>query len=138
MKAGKVIKYRLSTTAGVTAIVGASPADRIYPVVLPEKPVYPAITYRQVDSTRLQGPHSDPGVATVRVQVTAFAESFDAAKALAEQIRLSLERYGTAVTGTPINGVTVYDITVGSEADAYIAELDLFAISTDYTVTHQE
>lgn len=138
MKAGKVIKYRLSTFAGVTAIVGTSPNDRVYPVVLPEKPTYPAITYRQIDSTRLQGPHSDPGVATVRVQVTAFAESFDAAKALAEQIRLALERYGTAITGTDIAGVTVYDITIGSDADSYIPELDLFAISTDFSVTHQE
>lgn len=138
MKAGNVIKYVLANTAGVTALVGASPNDRIYPVVLPEKPSYPAITYKQISGRRLQGVHDDPGVAIVTVQVTAFSGSFDEAKALAEQIRLALERHGTAVTGTPINGVTVYDITMGSDADDYVPELDIFAIATDFTVTHEE
>ena len=138
MKAGQVIKYRLANFAGVTAIVGASPNDRIYPVVLPEKPTYPAVTYRQVSGRRLQGTHDDPGVGIVTVQVTAFAQTYDAAKALAEQIRLALERYGTAVTGTVIDGVTVYDITLGSDADEYVPELDIFAVATDFTVTFQE
>lgn len=138
MKAGAVIKYRLATHAGVTAIVGASPNDRIYPVVLPEKPTYPAITYKQISGRRLQGTHDDPGVAIVTLQLTAFAQSFDAAKALTEQIRLALERYGTAVTGTVIDGITVYDITIGSDADDYVPELDIFAVATDFTVTFQE
>lgn len=138
MKAGLVIKTRLSGFAGVTALVGAAPNDRIYPVVLPEKCPMPAIFYRQIDSTRLQGPHSDPGVANVRMQVVSLATSYDAAKALAEQVRIALERYGTAITGTAIAGVTVYDITIGSDADSYEPELDLFAVSTDFTVTHQE
>lgn len=138
MKAGSVIKHRLANFAGVTALVGVAPNDRIYPVVLPEKPSYPAIAYKQISARRLQSVHDDPGVAIVTVQVTAFAASYDVARALTEQIRLALERYGTAITGTPINGVTVYDITIGSDADEYVPELDIFAIATDFTVTHQE
>lgn len=138
MKAGSVIKYRLANFAGVTAIVGASPNDRIYPVVLPQDPVLPAIAYRQIAGRRLRGTNDDPGVAEVTVQVTAFARTCDEAKSLAEQIRIALERYGTAVTGTSINGVTVYDIVMGSDADDYVPEIPCFAVATDFTVTHLE
>lgn len=138
MKACKVIKFRLTNFAGVTALVGAAPNDRIYPLAMPQVPVYPAITYKQVDSNRLMGTYDDPGVANVTVQVVAWAKTFDEVKALTEQIRLALERFGTAITGTPIDGVTVYDIKMGSDADGYIGELDIFFITTDFTVTHVE
>lgn len=134
MKAEKVIHNRLSTHAGVSALV----STRVYPLVLPQEPTYPAITYAKVSSQRIEAVHSDPGMAIIRIQVTCWALTFDSVKSLAEQVRLALERYGTAVTGTTIAGVTVYDIRMGSEADAYEPTLDAFASSIDFTVTHAE
>lgn len=134
MKAEKVIHTVLAGNAGVTALVGS----RIYAVVMPQGPVYPCLTYRLVASTRLQGVYTDPGMARVTLQLTSFATSYEGAKELAEAVRLALERYGSALTGTPIAGVTVYDITIGSEADSYEPELEAFAQSTDFTVLHAE
>lgn len=136
MKAEKVVHSVLSAHAGVVAIVG-TPA-RIYPVVMPQEPTYPCITYRRVASERLQGVQSDPGMARVRLQVTSWASKYEDLKTLAEQVRLALERHGSAVTGTTIAGTTVYDIFMGSEADAYEPELDVFAHATDFTVVHAE
>ncbi len=134
MKAEKVIKTVLAAHAGVAGLVVA----RIYPVVMPQEPTYPNIVYRRVASERIQGVHSDPGVARVRLQVTAWAATYDECHALAEQVRLALERYGSAITGTTIAGVTVYDVFMGTEADAYEPELDKFAHATDFTVVHAE
>lgn len=134
MKAEKVVRERLSTHAGTTALV----ASRIYPVVLPQEPTYPAITFSRVSSQRIEGVHTNPGMATVRIQITCWASTFDSAKSVAEQVRLALERYGTSVSGTTIAGVTVYDIHMGSEADAYEPTLDAFASSVDFTVVHAE
>ncbi len=134
MKAEKVIKTVLDAHAGTAALVAA----RIYPLVMPQEPAYPCITYRRVASERMQGVQTDPGVVRARLQVTAWAETYDACKGLAEQIRLALERHGSAVTGTAIAGVTVYDIFMGSEADAYEPELDKFAQAIDFTVVHAE
>jgi hypothetical protein len=134
MKAEKVIKTVLAAHAGTAALVGT----RIYPVLMPQEPTYPCITYRQVDSSRLQGVQTNPGVARIRLQVTGWAKTYEETKSLAEQIRLALERYGSAITGTTIAGVVVYDIFMGSGADAYEPELDVFALSTDFTVVHEE
>lgn len=134
MKAEKVIRERLNTFAGVTALV----ASRIYPLVLPQEPTYPAITFSRVSSQRIEGVYTDYGMARVRIQITCWALTYDSAKAVAEQVRIALERYGTAVSGTLIAGVTVYDIHMGSEADAYEPTLDAFASSVDFTVVHAE
>lgn len=141
MKAEQVIKYRLGTFAGVTELVGSGSANRVYPGALPQDPTLPAIVFKRISSRRLQGVHSDPGVCYATLQVVCVGAKdgpADAVLALAEQVRLALERYGSAITGTPIDGVTVYDITIGSEASDYDADLDAHVISTDYTVLHQE
>jgi hypothetical protein len=137
MKAEQVIQTRLTSFAGVTAIVGASPA-RVYPIVLPQKPILPAIVYRRVSSERIEGVYSDPGMARVRIQITSWADKYTDVKNLAEQVRLALERFGSAVSGTPIAGVTVFDIHMGSEVDDYVPEVMAYAVATDFTVVHLE
>lgn len=138
MKAEAVLKYRLSTFAGVTALVGAGDAGRVYPHVLPQKPAYPCIVYKRVASRRLQGAHSDPGVAYVTLQVICLDKSADTVLALGEQVRLALERYGWSITGTAIAGVTVYDTTLGSEASEYEDSLDVHFSTLDVTICHAE
>lgn len=141
MKAESVIAYRLGTFAGVTAIVGTGTANdptRIYPVAIPQTRKMPLITYRVVSSDRIESVYSDPGMASVRFQITCWAQTYDDVKELAEQVRLALERYGSAVSGTQINGVTVYDIHMGSEVDLYEPTLEAFGVATDYIVQHAE
>jgi hypothetical protein len=137
MKAEKVIKYRLGNFAGVTALVG----DRVYPGALPQNPQLPAIVYKRAASRRLKGAHSDPGIAYVTLQVICVGAKeapADDVLALNEQVRLALERYGWSIAGGAVDGVIVYDIQIGSEAQDYDAELDAHVISTDYTVNHKE
>lgn len=135
MKAGDVIKTRLREVAAVTAIVGAPPNDRIHKFWLPEKPTYPALAYKQIAARRLRGTYSDPGYAEVTVQVVCLAKTMDEAHALAEQVRLALERFGSSQpAGIPFAGTTLYDIVMGSSADGYADEAECFFESTDWTV----
>lgn len=138
MKAEQVIKYRLKTFAGVAALVGAAPDDRIYPIALPQEPTYPCIYYKRTGSRRLQGTHDDPGVCYATIQIVCLDKTADGALALNEQVRLALERYGSDINGTLIDGVLVYDITLGSDVSDYDGGLDVYYISTDYTVNHKE
>lgn len=141
MKAEQVIQYRLSTFAGVTALIGSGSNNRVYPGALPQDAQLPAIVYKRLSSRRLQGAHSNPGIAYVTVQVICVGAKdapADDVLALAEQVRLALERYGWAITGAPIAGVIVYDITMGSEASDYDPDLDAHVISIDFTVNHKE
>lgn len=137
MKAEKVIKYRLGTFSGVTDLIG----DRVYPGALPQDAVLPAIVYKRISSRRLRGAHSDPGIAYVTLQVISVGAKespADDVLALAEQVRLALERYGRDLNGTPVDGVLVYDVQIGSESSDYDPELDVHVITTEFTVNHHE
>jgi hypothetical protein len=138
MKAETVIKTRLSSFAGVTALVGVAPNDRVYPSVIPQDPTFPLIMFKRSSSRRLTGAHTDPGICYATVQVVCLAKTADDVLALAEQVRLALERFGYAITGTLIGSVLVYDITVGSDAVDYDGELDIHIATADYTVLHAE
>lgn len=139
MKAESVIYARLTSFVGITDLVGGTGSTaRIYGISLPQEPVYPAITYRLINSERIESVHSDPGYAKARIQVTCWDATYQGVKALAEQVRLALERYGSAVTGTVIAGVTVYDIHMGSQADVFEPELRAYAVATDFNVLHAE
>ncbi len=137
--AGAIIKQRLGEVAGVTGIVGAPPNDRIHKFWVPQKPTYPAIAYKQIASRRLQGTYDDPGYAVVTVLVLCLAETADAADALAEQVRLALERFGSnQPAGIPYAGTTLYDIKPGSSAEGFDDDAKAFFVSGDWEVHHLE
>jgi hypothetical protein len=137
--AGAIIKQRLGEVAGVTAIVGAPPNDRIHKFWIPQKPTYPAIAYKQISAERLKGTYSNPGYAKVSVMVICLAKTSDDADALGEQVRLALERFGASQpAGIPYAGATLYDIVPGSSADGYSDEAECFFFTQDWTVEHLE
>lgn len=139
MIAAAMLALRLQQTAGVTAIVGAPPNDRIYKFYLPQKPTYPAIAFRQVAARRLKGTYDDPGYAEITFQVISLAITMDEAHALDEQIRLALERFGSSQpAGIPFAGGTLYDMVLGSSADGFDEDSQAFFVTTDYTVHHLE
>ena len=70
----KVIYALLTGSTAVSAVVG----DRIYPVFLPEKVSYPALTYHEITATQIPPVSASSGLNLIksRVQVTAFAKNF--------------------------------------------------------------
>ena len=135
--AGDIIATRLAAVAGVTDLVGT----RIYKGMLPQKPTYPAIVFKRVPngSRRIRGVYDDPGYAIVPVQLVCLAATQDQADAVAEQVRLALERFGAAQpAGVPFAGTTLFDIEMGSDADGYSEEAEAFFVTVDYTVHHLE
>jgi len=139
MEAERVIKYRLGSYAGVTALVGSGSASRIYPSVAEQLVVRPFIVYSRVGARYPQGVHSASGLCYATVLVTCIADTADGALELGRQVRAALNRYGWAIAGALIDGVLVYDITVGEgETTGYDDELQLHVHSCPYIVFHQE
>ncbi|MFN7881729.1 MAG: DUF3168 domain-containing protein [bacterium] len=137
MKAEIIVKTRLGAASGVTALVG----DRVYPGALPQDAVLPAIVFKRISSRRLKGAHSNPGIVYATLQVICVGAKDapqDDVLALAEQVRLALDRYGNIVNGVLVGGVLLYDIQLGSEAAEYDEALDAHVHSADYTVNHKE
>lgn len=143
MIAGDVVKKRLIEVAGVYGLIGgAAPDDnvsRVYKWWTPENPTYPCIVYKLSGTDRLKGTYGDPGYTKATMQIIALDKTADGADALAEQIRLALERFGSnQPAGIPFAGATLYDIEVGSQAEGYSFEAEAFYVTCDYTVHHLE
>ena len=124
----EAIRDILVTDNGVKAIT-----TRVYPGYVPQDPTYPLIVYMKVTGERdhhVQGPS---GFAHPRFQVEAWAETYAAAKALANAIRAKLDGY-TGTTGT----VKIRSTLIESEQDIYESALPCHRISMDFIVWHDE
>lgn len=104
----EALRTRLTTVSAVTALV----STRVYPNVLPQNPTLPAVVYQRIDERRETAMGSDPGVVRARVQVSAWAATFTAARGIGEEVRKALQRYrGTpAGSGTEVLDVFIEDI----------------------------
>lgn len=80
------IVARLLAVSGVTDLVAA----RVYPLILPQGPTYPALVYQRIAGARDAVLEGDPGGGEARIQITAWASSYSGALALAEAVRAAL------------------------------------------------
>ena len=117
---------RLSTFAGLTALV----STRIYPLICPQGVTYPAVTYQRISTMpREVAMGSDPGIARARIQVSAWGVTYSSVKAIADQIRLALERYNT--TG-------IFGTFIIAENDLYDEEALKYGVAVDAEVMFSE
>jgi hypothetical protein len=122
----------LSSHADVTAVVGG----RIYPLVLPQKPTYPAITYFKVSEQRIRGLALDePDQSRARVQFSCWGRTYDEAKAAADAVTAALKDYAGTLGGA--GGVEVLDSEIEGDADLYDAEAGVYHVPVDVMILHK-
>lgn len=86
MSAGARLHTRLSTHAGTAALVSA----RVYPVILPQNVVLPAIAYQRISGTEQNGSTS---IREARYQINCWGATFASAQSVAAQVRDALEEW---------------------------------------------
>ena len=101
MSTAKVVYARLTTFAGTAAALGI----RIFPNQANQGTTYPYVVYEEFDGERFPTMGSDGDLVREPVRVNLWHNDYDVGRALANQVRLALQRFrGTA------GGVTVDDI----------------------------
>jgi hypothetical protein len=107
----KHVFQRLVTTPGVARLVGF----QVYALAVPKNATLPFCVYKRsniVRDTALSGPLYVP---VVGLQIASWATNYDAARELADEVRLALDgRIGT------LAGCTISDIRLVSETDDYL------------------
>ena len=106
-----VVYQRLASTPGVARYVGF----QIFPVAVPNGAEFPFVVYRRANISRestLGGPLL---MAEVNLQIGSWSLTHDAARRLADEVRLSLNGY----TGS-LGGCTIHDMRLVSETDDYL------------------
>lgn len=116
----------LSTYPGLVPLIGT----RIYPLLLPQDPVLPAVTYQRISTPRMHAfersflPHP-------RFQFDCWATTFPAARAVAEQVKLALDVYMGAM-----GAETVQASILDGDRDIYEAEAKIFHSIVDAIIWH--
>ena len=105
---------------------------RAYPMKLPERAVFPAITYFQVSNA--EGNTMDGYDKTIegRWQISCWAETYGAAKALAEQVKVAIRAFSGSITQI------VKKSYLANEADLYEPDVKLYNIPVDFFFLTQE
>ena len=125
--------------AGIQQLVTAAPAvsaligSRLYPLLLPDAPVYPAATYQVISCVEEQTLDGPTGIFTARVQVDAWSPSYSETKATAAAIRGVLDGFdGTLADGTRVANMWLCD----SPADAFTPEARLYRTQQDFKLIY--
>lgn len=115
------------------ATVNAIVSGRVYPVYLPQSPIYPAITFQRISGPRVRSLTGPSNLAHPRIQVDCWAATYNAAKELADAVRIAIDGYSGAM-----GDHTVYGAIVETDRDFYEPEALVARITLDIILWHDE
>lgn len=107
----------LTSDTTVFAVTSA----RIYPLIMPQNPTFPAITYERISGQKVNGLDGYLGMDNAHIMLNIWATRYDTAKELAEDVHDCMNKV-TAFRALLINDMDGYDQSVG-----------LYVVSQDYS-----
>lgn len=113
----------LAGAVGVSALVSA----RIYPLVLPQSPTYPAISYLRVSNTGQQG---STDLRETRYQIDCWGSTYAAAHGLAAAVKTAIEEHTNTATAPRIKMAQVVN-----ELDDFDPEAKAYRVIVDVIFT---
>ncbi|NUN51914.1 MAG: DUF3168 domain-containing protein [Planctomycetaceae bacterium] len=122
-----------STTAGITALIGAGAACRAYPMELPQDETLPALVYSRISGVPEHHLTGRANIGRARFQVDCYAATPAEVKALKEAVREALDHYSGAPAGEKIHA-----IYLESDRDFSEPSVDLYHVTLDFAVLHDE
>lgn len=122
----------LTTYAGLVSLIGT----RVYAFRIPQEATLPCMTYQRISTPR-RLTHDTSGAGNdlsyPRFQFDCWATTYASAKAIADQLHAALNgRKGT--TG----GVMVRGALIADERPSYEPEANLYRVSCDYIIWHND
>jgi len=105
------IRNTLVTNTAVAALIGS----RVFPVLAPATAALPFVTWRRISVQRQQSLSGPIGVPTVSLSVDIFAETYEAARDIADAVRRCLDGWGGTFENT-----TVANVSLTNEADGFV------------------
>ena len=110
-----------------------SAAGRIYPLVLPQAPVLPAMTYQRVSGNRVKSLSGPSGLAHPRFQIDCWGATYNEAKTLAQEVRRVIDGYRGQMGSIRVGGAIVL-----SDRDIHEPEAEDYRVTIDVTIWHDE
>lgn len=122
MSIGVLLRNRLAS-GGVAALVSA----RVYPVLLPQTPTYPAVSYQRISNS---GTNGSTALRESRWQVNCWAATYAGAVSLSEAVKAAMEEH-TDVSQTP--GIKYSRVV--NEFDDFDPDTEIYRVILDVMLT---
>lgn len=122
----------MSMATGLYArlVAQATSAEKVYPLRLPEDPELPALTYQQIAGPREYSHDGEAGPHRLRWQITAWGETYEAAKELAEEVVLALSAWEDT-SGVHVERCVAF---IANEIDLFDEDAELFYVPIDAVI----
>lgn len=105
----QAFRTQAALTGGVTSLIGSAPM-RLSPNVVPRAYALPAAAYSLISDVREHAMGADAGVRHARIQVTCLADTYLAARELADAFALAFSRWSGTSAGVVVQDVFVENI----------------------------
>jgi len=113
--------------------IKANGISRIYPLVLPQKVTYPAVTYQKIAGTFEHSMGGDSGFAYPDYQISCFAKTYKEAKDTATTIRICLRNLMLMV-----DDIYIQALLIENEIDDYEYETEIYSVILEFRVFFQD
>jgi hypothetical protein len=122
------VRARLAADGTISGLV----STRIFPLMLPQNPTYPALVFRRISGPRMHDLQGSIGRGTARLQIDSWATGYLGAQALAAAVRSSLDGFTGMLTS--LHAV----IKLDNEIDDYDDDADKYRVIQDFRIIHTE
>ena len=119
MRLGTLLYSKLTGDSGVSALV----STRVYPVLMPQSPTLPAVSYQRISNTEQDGTST---LRETRYQVDCWDDGYEGVQALADAVKSALEEWMDTDQSPSVKMCRVI-----GELDDYEAETGLYRDSID-------
>jgi len=99
---------------------------RVYPVVMPQDPVLPAITYQRISGEKINILGGYSGLENPHIVINVWSQKYEEAKAIAEDVHSAM------------NGASAFKSWLINDLDGYDPDISLFVVSMDYSCWDNE
>jgi hypothetical protein len=107
-----VLRSAIIADTSLASLVGS----RVYPVIAPASASLPFVTWRRSGIQRSQTLGAPMGVPRLSVEYAVYAATYEAAREVADRMRVVLDGYG----GT-VDNVVVRQVSLEQESDDFVA-----------------
>jgi hypothetical protein len=121
---------QLATAGGPGELI----AQRMYPLLLPDKPTLPAATYQGISRVEEQTNDGPTGFITVRLQIDSWGATHVAATALA----VAFEALLNGFSGPLPDGANVQNAWLDNQSDYFEQGTRLYRVQQDWMIQFSE
>ena len=116
-----LLETKIYSALAANATVAAKVGARIYPLIMPQNPTFPALTYQRISSNPINDLGGFSGLENPHIVINAWGTRYDTVKELAEDVHVTMD------AATAFNALMVSDI------DGFDPDTNLYMVSQDFS-----